>query len=334
MKTDQTGSPEQVWNFHPPLPLEPSPVFVWPPRPLGALKYLISVPFLGSVVLPFGAVATLTWTYLQPALERCVNLEAGWIAQLLIRNFLLMLVVAGSLHLYFYVFKLQGQNRKFDRHDMQRNNPRFFLNDQVKDNMFWTLTSGVAMWTGYEVLFMWAYANDWLWHYLDWRLHPVAFVLTFFLVAFWSSLHFYLVHRLLHWRPLFKAAHAVHHRNVNLGPWSGMSMHPIEHLLYLSSVLIHIVLPSHPIHVLFHLQYDALGAAASHTGYDAITVRGRPVFYLTSFHHQLHHKYLDCNYGNPIVSMDRWFDCDHDGSEETLAAVRERQRARATQRRT
>ena len=79
--------------------------------------------------------------------------------------------------------------------------------------------------------------------------------------------------------------------------------------------------------------YDALGAAASHTGYDAITVRGRPVFYLTSFHHQLHHKYLDCNYGNPIVSMDRWFDCDHDGSEETLAAVRERQRARATQRR-
>ena len=105
-------------------------------------------------------------------------------------------------------------------------------------------------------------------------------------------------------------------------------MHPIEHLIYLSSVLIHVVIPSHPIHFLFHMQYEAMGASTGHTGYEAITVRGKPVIYLTSFHHQLHHRHLDCNYGNQITPADRWFDCDHDGSPEAMAQVRRRQRAR------
>ncbi|WP_353816990.1 hypothetical protein [Mesorhizobium sp.] len=52
---------------------------------------------------------------------------------------------------------------------------------------------------------------------------------------------------MLHWGPLYNYVHSLHHRNVNVGPWSGMSMHPIEHIIYMSSVVIHVVLPSHPI---------------------------------------------------------------------------------------
>ena len=69
------GAPRTTWVWHPPLPLTGIPVFVWPPRPLDALKYFLSLAFLGSVIVPFGALATLTWTYLQPALERCVTLR-------------------------------------------------------------------------------------------------------------------------------------------------------------------------------------------------------------------------------------------------------------------
>ena len=289
---------------------------------------MVSGPFLFGTVLPFALTSVVTWNYLQPELEQCKNLHVSWVAQLFLRNVILMLTVAGGLHLYFYVFKMQGAERKYDKHDIQRNHPRFLFSNQVRDNMFWTLASGVTVWTAYEALFFWAYANDWLWHYLDWRMHPLAFVLTFFVIVFWTSIHFHLIHRLLHWKPLFKLAHAVHHRNISLGPWSGLSMHPIEHVIYLSTLLIHVILPSHPIHVLFHLHYETLGAATGHAGYEAITFRGRPVFYLAAFHHQLHHKYLDCNYGNAVVAMDRWFGCDHDGSSQSLAGVRRRQRKR------
>ena len=198
--------------------------------------------------------------------------------------------------------------------------------------MFWSLASGVTIWTAYEVLFFWAYANDVLPHYLEIRNHPVSFVLILILIPFWTSVHFHFIHRLLHWRPLFKIAHAVHHRNVNLGPWSGLSMHPIEHIIYLSSVLIHVVLPSHPIHIIFHNHWNTLGAASGHTGFESLTFRGKPIVYLTAFHHQLHHKYLDCNYGNLLVAVDKWFGCDHNGTRQATAEVRRRQRKRTDDR--
>ncbi len=322
-----TSAGKDAWAWHPPLPLQGIPVFVWPPRPLAALKFLASLSFLGSVMVPFGALAIVTWTYLQPALERCAEIQADWILQMYARNLALMLIVAGGLHLYFHTFKRQGSERKFDLRDLVKAHRRFFTGNQVRDNMLWSLASGVTFWTAYEVFFMWAYANDLLPFYIDWMAHPVWFVLMLLAIPFWASLHFYFIHRLLNWPPLYKIAHAVHHRNDNTGPWSGLSMHPIEHIIYLSSVLIHVVLASHPIHIIFHNQWNALGAATTHTGFDSITFKGIPILNLGSFHHQLHHRYYHCNYGNEYMPWDRWFGSDNDGTPEAIARIRERRRA-------
>jgi sterol desaturase/sphingolipid hydroxylase (fatty acid hydroxylase superfamily) len=321
-----TAVRKETWAWHPPLPLPGIPVFVWPPRPLAAVKYFASLGFLGSVMIPFGALAVFTWVYLQPALERCVTFQADWILQIFARNLGLLLVVAGGLHLFFYTFKRQGSERKFDPRDLVESNRKFFTGNQVRDNVVWSCASGVTIWSAYEVFFMWAHANGLLPFYLDWRAHPVWFVLMFVAIPFWASLHFYFVHRLLHWAPLYRIAHSVHHRNDNIGPWSGFSMHPIEHVIYLSSVLIHLVLASHPLHILFHNQWNAIGAATTHTGFDSLLFRGRPVLALGAFHHQLHHRYYHCNYGNEYMPWDRWFGTDHDGTPEALAAIRERQR--------
>ena len=105
-------------------------------------------------------------------------------------------------------------------------------------------------------------------------------------------------------------------------------MHPIEHVIYLSSILIHALFLTHPIHILFHMQWNALGAATSHTGFESLTFRGRPVFILGSFHHQLHHRHHDCNYGNPFMPWDKWFGSNHDGTPEAWAELRRRRRER------
>ena len=68
---------DRLWAWQPPLPLTGVPVFVWPPRILEGLKFLVSWAFLGSIIIPFGALAIGTWTFLQPALERCAEFEAG-----------------------------------------------------------------------------------------------------------------------------------------------------------------------------------------------------------------------------------------------------------------
>ena len=193
------------WAWHPPLPLEPVPVFIWPPRPVAVLKYLASLAFMGSVLIPFGVLATLSWLYLQPALERCAELGADWILQMYARNLGLMLLVAGGLHLYFYTFRRQGAERKYDPRDMGTNDRKFFARNQVWDNVFWSCASGVTIWTAYEAGFMWAYANGLLPFYLRVDEHPVWFAATLIMIPFWGSMHFYFVHRLLHWRPLYRS---------------------------------------------------------------------------------------------------------------------------------
>ncbi len=317
------GKPE--WNWHPDLPIENSPFFTWPPNPVKMLRWLAMSWFDISVhlILVLGAVAI--WLYVQPPLEQTKSFEVGWIAQIYLRNMLLMFAVAGGLHLYFYTYKKQGKTLKFDHRDQATNSRTYAFRTQVWDNMFWSCVSGVTFWTAYEALCFWAYANE-LIPFLSWQDHPVWFVVLLVLIPVWSSMHFYWVHRLLHWKPLYRAAHALHHRNVNVGPWSGLSMHPLEHLIYMSSVLIHWIVASHPIHVLFHMYWLTLGAVTSHTGFDGIVVKDKNRLALGFFHHQLHHRYFECNYGNADMPWDKWFGSFHDGTPEAAERMRERRR--------
>ena len=245
-------------------------------------------------------------------LERCVEFQAGWIAQVYAFNLVSVIVVAGGLHLYFYTFKRQGVERRIDPSEHGKNNPKFVTGHQVWDNVLYTCVSGVTVWTAYTVVFMWAYANNMI-PWLVWGDSPLGvvwFLLLFPLLVLWESFHFYLVHRLLHVKFLYRW-HAPHHRNINIGPWSGFSMHPFEHLLYFSNILIHLVVASHPIHMLYNMYFTALAASTAHTGYSSLVVNGKEVLDLGNFHHQLHHRYFDCNYGTESMPWDKWFGSFH-----------------------
>ncbi|MEM7122527.1 MAG: sterol desaturase family protein [Pseudomonadota bacterium] len=302
------------WHYRPDVPIQVSPLFAWPLEPLKIARWIWGSWFVITERSILVVVALLSWFYFQPPLSVTRDLAPGWIAEIYLRNLVLMIIVAGGLHLFFHTFRRQGDRLRYDARDLTGNKRGFTLGSQLRDNMFWTLTSGVAVWTAYEVLMFWAMANGYA-PLLLWDDSPVWFVVLFFLTPIWISFHFYWVHRWLHWPPLYKRAHALHHRNVNVGPWSGLSMHPIEHVIFFSSILIHFVVAAHPIHILFHMQHQALTAATSHTGFEGLTVKDKNRLALGTFHHQMHHRYFRCNYGNLEMPWDKWFGSFHDGTE-------------------
>ena len=306
----------------------PAPM-AWPPRPLGTLKWLFGWPgYLWPWNTIFLGIALVTWFFLTPALATMQTLELWWIALIFGRNLGLTVLIFGGLHLYFYVFKGQGTDFKYTTRGLATKSKTRMFGSQVRENMFWSLASGVTIWTAYEVVTWWAYANGLL-PFMAWAANPVWFVLLIVLIPMIREVHFYLVHRLLHWKPLYRLAHYLHHRNVNIGPWTGLSMHPVEHVLYFSGVLVHWVIASHPIHAMFHLSHLAFSPAAGHSGYERIGAAGGKGIKIGAYMHYLHHQYIECNYGGDgLPLIDKLMGTFHDGS----AAADERMNKRLAER--
>ena len=313
------------WHYHPDLPLADRSVFQWPPRPGFLARWFAANWLTLSERVLMLALALGLWFFAYPSLEAAETFAFGWIAQVWLVNLATMFAVAGGLHWWFYMRRGQGKRLKFDKREQARGNKLWDFSNQVHDNMFWSLTSGVGQMTAYQVLVLWAMANGYA-PTMTFAENPVWFVAALVLLPIWSAFHFYWVHRLLHVPFMYRHFHALHHRNVNVGPWSGMSMHPVEHLLYHSTLLIHFVVPLHPIHLVYGVVYNGPGAAMTHTGYEDLLVRDKRRLALGTFYHQLHHRYYECNYGNQEMPWDRWFGTFHDGSTERTSEVRARKK--------
>ena len=313
------------WNHTPDVPLQVSPVFRLPFSPAAIFHWFWSRWFWLSEKLILIAIAFIAVTWFQPSLEVTQNLAPGWILGLYVRNLLLFSAIAGGLHLYLYHWRAQGDRLKFDPRPLATKGKQFTLGGQVRDNMFWSLASGVTVWTLYEVLLFWAMANGWA-PVLTWEASPIWFVALFFLIPIWESFYFYWIHRLLHVPFLYKRVHSLHHRNVNVGPWSGLSMHPFEHVLFLGSGLIHFIVPAAPVHILYHMQYLSLTAVTTHSGFEGLVVKDKNRLDLGTFHHQMHHRYFECNYGSLEVPWDKCFGSFHDGTVEANERMRERRK--------
>ena len=318
-------SENKAWNYHPDLPLKDPSIFVWPPNPAFLMRWFARNWLTLSERVLMVIIAVGLWLVAYPKLETAQSFAFGWIAQIWLVNMVLMIVSAGGLHLYFITYRKQGKRLKFDPRDQGRNNRLWNFSDQVKDNMFWSLGSGVLQLTGFQVITMWAIANGYT-PVITLNSNPVWFIMALILIPIWSAFHFYWVHRLLHVPFLYKRVHSLHHRNVNIGPWSGFAMHPVEHFLYLSTLCIHWIVASHPIHLFFHIIYQGPGAAMTHTGYEDLLIKDKRRLALGTFYHQLHHRYYECNYGNQEMPWDRWFGTFHDGSEEATRTTRDRKK--------
>ena len=323
MSTRTTRSPE--WTFRPDKPIRRGPYFDWPLRPLDIITAVAKTWSPFSYLCLLLGLAVVFWAFVNPPLASYAFFEPGWILYLYLRNLTLTFLFCGGLHLFLVTYECQGAKWRFHPRRFGSKGRRFFFSDQLWDNVFWNAGWGVIIWTVYEVFILWAYANGYA-PYLDPVKHPIWFAVIIVAMPLAHSTHFYFIHRFLHWRLMYRWFHSVHHRNVSVGPWSGYSMHPVEQVIYLSLALAFLVVPSHPVHLTFYLFFLTIGGAFGHAGFAKLQLGSWVSIPLTSFHHQIHHRYFDCNYGAPDVPLDEWAGSFHDGSPDATKRLKIAQR--------
>ena len=283
----------QELNHVPEVPIRVSPLWQWPPKPLLALRWYFDSWFFFTIHGAIVAIALAAYYWFSPELETTLTPKFGWISGIWVRNTLIVIALAGALNLWFHRLSQQGSDLKYDPRPFPRTGRVFTLGHQLWDNMFWTIASGVTIWSALECLLWWSMANGYV-ATLSFRPNPIWFIAIFFLIPVWESFYFYWIHRLLHTKVMHRF-HALHHRNTDIGPWSGLSMHPVEHVFYFGSVLVHAFVASHPVHVIFHLMFYGLYAITTHTGFEELMLRNKKRLHLGNFHHQIHHRYFECN---------------------------------------
>ncbi len=318
------GDTTTRWQHTPELPLRPAAFYrTISPVEIGAHLLRSWRPWGTRVFMLL--VAWGIWEFAAPDLNDARSFSFGWMSQIWLRNIVLVAIITGALHWWLWIRKAQ-QDLRYDSRDMGRNKRLFLFDDQVKDNMFLTLVSAMLIGSLWESLGWWAYANGTA-PTVSWESNPVWFVALFALIPVWSIVYFSITHWLLHRGPAYTHVHSWHHKNVNVGPWSGLAMHPLEHVVLYGDVLLFLVLPAHPVHFLFAMMHHSLGAPMSHTGHDALRLPGGARFELGDFFHQLHHRFIECNYGGPESPLDTAIDAWHDGTpagDEATATRRRR----------
>ena len=328
MDESQYGAEDSRGFWIPKKLISYGPVFTWPPDPKALFKFFFGYPgyFLPTNVL-YALLAVLVWLFLTPSLEVMKTFSAGWVLAVLFRNLVLTTVFVSAWHIWLYTWKKQGNTFKYNRSWPKEESSVFTFNNQTKDNIFWSLASGVPIWTVYEVLLLWGYANGMI-PMVSYSDNPVVFFLLFMLVPAIHEAGFFFVHRFLHWPPLYRVAHALHHRNVNPGPWSGLSMHPIEHILYFSTTLLFFLIPSHPIHMINLVSRLGLAPSQGHTGFDRMVIGENASVDNSFYAHYLHHRYFEVNYADGMIPLDKWFGSFHDGSPEAHQKMLDRRKRR------
>ncbi len=308
------GNRNKRGDWSPSEPASISPLFAFPPRLLALLKWLPSYFLPYNIVFFLSALAW--WHWVLPDVEGMRTLAWGWILKLFIVNVLAVFLFFGAFEFRLYIQRRQGNRFKYNSQwPSEQKNKAFWFQNQNIDCMLRCFGAALPIWTAIQVAILYAYANG-LVPWLSFAENPVYLAVLALVVPIIHETHFFLLHRALHWGPLYRWVHSVHHNSVNPSPFSSLSMHPVELIGYLGVAFWHLVIPSNPLIAMYQLHFAGFGAIPGHVGFDKIEITDETAIDSHAYIHYLHHKYFEVNYGDGLIPFDRWFGTFHDGSKE------------------
>lgn len=190
----------------------------------------------------------------------------------------------------------------------------------------WSLISSfIFAGTGILLAVMWQ--NGWTQLYLTfdqyglWYL-PVSWVILLLL----HDTYFYWTHVWLHRPKIYERFHAIHHKSLRPSPWASFSFHPVESFINAIWIpLVVLVLPLHPVVLIFHLTLMTISAITNHLGFEVLpssALKYRYGYWLISgVHHTQHHRYFRANYGLFLSHWDRIMKTEHHKFEDEFKRV-------------
>jgi sterol desaturase/sphingolipid hydroxylase (fatty acid hydroxylase superfamily) len=149
------------------------------------------------------------------------------------------------------------------------------------------------------------------------------------LMIFIHDAYFYWMHRFMHWKPVYRAIHVVHHRSRNPSPWAALAFHPLEALLEAGLLVpLALVMPVHPVALLIFFLWTTFFNVGGHMGFEVyprwLTESRWGRWLNTSTNHNLHHQNPHGNYGLFFRFWDEWMGTTHESYEEALHEVQDR----------
>ena len=163
--------------------------------------------------------------------------------------------------------------------------------------------------------------------YTDIHAHSIwyfAFSVVAFIVA--HDTYFYWSHRFMHIKQVYPYVHLIHHKSYNPTPWATFSFHPIEAVMQVMILPIMVfAIPLHPLAILIWSMYQLVLNVGGHTGYEVMrsgfTRRIHTLWSNTATHHNMHHKYVNSNFGLYFNIWDRIMGTNHARYHEEFEAV-------------
>jgi lathosterol oxidase len=135
-------------------------------------------------------------------------------------------------------------------------------------------------------------------------------VLSFFGLLVFHDTYYYWFHRFMHWRPVYKHMHHLHHLSITPSPFAIYAFQPLEVLVQfgLYPVLLFVV-PLHPMVLGVYFFYNILVNTGGHVGHEFLPKWMNHHWFFkwnnTVTHHDLHHTAFHYNYGLYFNVWDR-----------------------------
>jgi sterol desaturase/sphingolipid hydroxylase (fatty acid hydroxylase superfamily) len=133
----------------------------------------------------------------------------------------------------------------------------------------------------------------------------LAYVLLF-------DAYFYVLHRVLHTRALYRSIHAVHHRSTAPTVLTAFAFHPVEALLIIAFMPAAMsLIPIHLVSLVVVSTFLSGSIVLAHCGHDVFPEWWQRIpvlnWYVTPRIHEAHHRRRDCNYSATLSIFDRAF---------------------------
>ena len=109
------------WNYQPSESIKYNPLFDFPPKLNLIIRWMVKRWVSISRFVLFLILAFILTNYLMPSLSIMREFDYGWVTYLFMRNAALLFLVAGTLHLYLHMLKVQGDDYKFLKKEMAKN---------------------------------------------------------------------------------------------------------------------------------------------------------------------------------------------------------------------